>query len=53
MFSFVAAVCYGATAIACAVYARAWGQPPTLCHYYDYECDPEHLKGTNGATAVS
>ena len=50
MFSFVAAVCYGATAIACAVYARAWGQPPTLC---GNECDHEHLKGTNGATAVS
>lgn len=51
MFSFVAAVCYGATAIACAVYARTWGLPPPLCNVVD--CDHEHLKGSNGATAVS
>lgn len=58
VFSFVAVTCFVASALASAVYAAAWGEPPEVCdrngHYYMYnDCDHQHLEGTNGTAAVS
>ena len=51
-------ICFLASALASAVYAAAWGEPPEVCDrnglYYMYnDCDHEHLEGANGTAAVS
>lgn len=58
MFSCVAVTCFVASAIASAVYAAAWSEPPEVCDqnglYYMYnDCDYEHLERINGIVAVS
>ena len=61
IFSGLVCVSYFGTGISCAVYAAAWGGPPTLCDTSSQEgdapiddpCDAIPLTATNALQAVS
>ena len=61
IFSGLVCVSYFGTGISCAVYAAAWGAPPTLCDTSDPDiefseddpCDAIPLTATNALQAVS
>ena len=46
------ALCYGATGIACAAYAAAWGKPPEPCEGDPSACDVAPLTATNALSTV-
>ena len=50
LFSIAIAICYGATGIACAIYAAEWSEPPEGCDYSD--CDAMGLTATNALSTV-